>query len=114
MTKLRDPKVSLHDILECANNCIGFTKDMSFEEYGADIKTVSAVLHQIMIIGEAAKRLGTKFTDEHPSVPWREMAGMRDILIHHYEDSDLAISWSVVQNELPKIANQIEIILEQI
>ena len=59
MTKLRDPKVSLHDILECANNCIGFTKDMSFEEYGADIKTVSAVLHQIMIIGEAAKRLGT-------------------------------------------------------
>lgn len=111
MTMQRDVKTSLFDILESSKNCLEFTKGMSFESFENDLKTTAAVLHQIMIIGEAVKRLGHEFTEKYHILPWKEMAGTRDILIHHYEDSDLSIVWHIVKNELPKAILKIERIL---
>jgi uncharacterized protein with HEPN domain len=113
MTKQRDYRTSLHDILTSANNCIEFTCDMSFDEFETDLKTHSAVLHQIMIIGEAVKRLSAEFTEKYPNVPWKEMAKMRDVLIHHYEEIDLKIPWSVIKKELPKVIFSIEEIMKK-
>lgn len=112
MTRQRDPKMILFDIVESANNCLEFTRNLSFEKFEKDKKTISAVFHQIMILGEAVKRLGKDFTEKHPNIPWKKMAGMRDVLIHHYEDSDLNIAWAVIQNDLPDLIEKIKNILK--
>ena len=111
MTKPRDTNLLLYDILICAQHCVEFTEGMQFEDFERDEKTMAAVLHQIMVIGEAAKRLRGEFTNVHGHIPWSSMAKMRDVLIHCYEESNLNIVWNVVQNELPKLIKEIKQIL---
>jgi uncharacterized protein with HEPN domain len=76
---------------------------MSFEEFEKDDKTISAVQHQILIIGEAAKRLSLEFRNLHIHIPWKAMAGMRDILIHSYENADLEEIWKTIQVIMPEL-----------
>jgi len=112
MSKQRDIKISLFDILECSKNCIEFTKGMDLELFENDLKTSSAVLHQIMIIGEAVKRLGNEFTSSYHVLPWKEIAGTRDILIHHYEEADNFVVWNIVVKDLPSVIVEVEKILK--
>ncbi len=67
-----------------------------------------------MIIGEATKRLEPEFKNKYTNIPWKKMAGMRDVLIHNYEEIDLQIPWNIIQNELPKIIEDIKKIIHQI
>jgi uncharacterized protein with HEPN domain len=71
------------------------------------VKTQSAVLHQLLVLGEAVKRLSGDFRDAHPEVPWRLIAGMRDKLIHHYDSVDLDEVWRVAERDIPYLAEQI-------
>ena len=73
----------------------------SLEEFSADWRIQSIVLHQLLILGEATKSLSNDFRDTHSQFPWRQIAGMRDILIHTYGTVDLSIVWEVVSIELP-------------
>lgn len=73
------------------------------ENFIADLKTQSAVLRQIEIIGEAVKQLSAALTASEPSVPWRQIAGTRDRLIHAYFRVDLDSVWSMVQDDLPQL-----------
>lgn len=114
MSKLPNVKISLFDILESSKNCLLFIESMDFDAFENDIKTQSAVLHQIMIIGEAVKRLGVEFTQKHPVLPWKEIAGTRDILIHHYEGTDLKLVWDIVNLNLPNVIEQIEKLLNNL
>jgi uncharacterized protein with HEPN domain len=75
----------LEDILENAGNLKEFTAGLSFDAFVVDLKTQYAVTRALEIIGEAAKRVPTDFRDDHPAIPWRKMAGMRDVLAHQYE-----------------------------
>jgi uncharacterized protein with HEPN domain len=93
---------------------LDFTEGLTFEEFEKDLKTISAVLHQLMIMGEAVKRLEVKFKSNYPHIPWKEMAGMRDVLIHQYEDSDLAIIWAVVKKNLPTLVKDIKKLKDQL
>uniref|UniRef100_UPI00262F28BC HepT-like ribonuclease domain-containing protein n=1 Tax=Thermococcus sp. TaxID=35749 RepID=UPI00262F28BC len=68
-----------------------FTSGMDFEDFSKDRKTQFAVIRALEIIGEAAKAIPEDFKKEHPKVPWREMAGMRDKLIHAYFGVDLHV-----------------------
>jgi uncharacterized protein with HEPN domain len=76
------------DIIHAARLAIEFKQEMDKGEFLADIKTQSAVLHQLMVMGEAVKRLSTAYRDEHPNIPWKVIAGMRDVLIHGYDIVD--------------------------
>ncbi len=114
MSKQHNVKVSLFDILECSKNCLKFTKGMTFESFEKDLKTTSAVLHQIMVMGEAVKRLGADFTDKYPVLPWKEIAGTRDILIHHYEEADLVEVWNIITNDLLRVVTEVEKILDSL
>jgi uncharacterized protein with HEPN domain len=72
-----------------------------------------AVIRQLQIVGEATKRLSPALCIKHPEIPWRRMAGMRDVLIHSYDDVDLATVWRVTQQSLPDLKLRIAAILEE-
>lgn len=101
----------LTDILQAARLVDEFIEGMSEAEFYRDIKCQSAVMRQIEVIGEATKRLSSSFRDIHPEVPWRSIAGMRDILIHAYDHVDLAEVWNTAKFALPDLVSQIETLI---
>jgi len=103
----------LADILAAINATARFTKQMDFEQFRSDEKTIRAVERELEIIGEAVKKIPEHITAAHPSVPWRAIAGMQDRLIHHYWDTEAAILWSTVEDSLPELKAEITAIIEE-
>jgi uncharacterized protein with HEPN domain len=81
--------------------------------FAADSKTSDAVLHNLEIIGEAAKRIPPRVQARAPDIEWRKIAGMRDMLAHVYFQVDLVIVWDVVENKLAPLRAAIEELLDQ-
>jgi uncharacterized protein with HEPN domain len=108
LSMLRDQE-SLIDIANAIKRALRYTNNISRSELEANDEKLSAVLYQITIIGEATKRLSQSLRQQHPEIPWREMAGMRDVIVHEYDQLDFDIIWDVVQNKLPKLLDLIEV-----
>ncbi len=104
---LRDD-AALLDIARAAQLAMDFARGYDWKTFEDDLRTQSAVLHQISIIGEAVKRLSESFRLAHPEIPWKEIAGMRDYLVHAYDAVDLEEVWMVVNRDLPTLLQQIE------
>ena len=98
----------LTDILQAAYLIETFVQGVDEQEFYQDLMCQSAVIRQIEIIGEATKRLSTTFRNAHPEIPWRSMAGMRDILIHAYDHVDLTEVWNTATLAIPDIIQKIE------
>jgi uncharacterized protein with HEPN domain len=98
----RDPE-SLIDIVTAIQRILRYTDGVSRADLEANDEKLSAILYQISIIGEATKRLSPTFRDAHPEIPWREIAGMRNVIVHEYDQLDLDVIWDVVQNKLPEL-----------
>ncbi len=81
----------IKDIKDAIEAAIKFTNNMTYDEFNADDKTLSAVIRKLEIIGEAVKNLSIDITSSTPDIPWSIMARMRDKLIHKYFDIDVAI-----------------------
>jgi uncharacterized protein with HEPN domain len=96
------------DVIHAARLAIEFKQDMDKAEFLEDIKTQSAVLHQLMVMGEAVKRLSPEYRNEHSHIPWKVMAGMRDVLIHGYDIVDLNEVWKTVDGDVPQILPLLE------
>ncbi len=99
------------DILKAARRIRDFSAGLTQAQFNADPKTQSAVLHQIIILGEAVKRLSDEFRQEHAAIPWDEIAGMRDRCVHGYESVDFDIVWDVVSRHAPKVITYLETIV---
>ncbi|MCC3415139.1 MAG: DUF86 domain-containing protein [Microcoleus sp. PH2017_29_MFU_D_A] len=102
---------SLIDIERAARRILRYTDKISRAELEMNDEKLSAILYQIAIIGEATKRLSQDFRQQHPEIPWREIAGMRDMLIHKYDQVDFDVIWDVVQSKLPELVTKLEPIL---
>ena len=96
------------DIVRAARLAIEFKQEMDKDEFLADIKTQSAILHQLMVMGEAIKRLSMAYREEHPHIPWKVIAGMRDVLIHGYDIVDLDEVWKTVNVDVPQVLPTLE------
>ena len=101
----------LFDILESAQVAIAHVEENDKESFLADVKSQDAVIRRFEIIGEAARRISDSFRSNHPELPWAEMIGMRNLLIHEYDDVDLHVVWRTVVYELPDLVKKIEAIL---
>lgn len=99
----REDSAVLLDISHAANLIAKFLAGKDKTAFLDDELTQSAVLHQILVVGEAAKRLSSKFRASHPEVPWSNMAGMRDKLIHAYEAVDYEEVWSTATKDIPAL-----------
>jgi uncharacterized protein with HEPN domain len=99
---------ALLDILNAARAAQRFVAGMTQEQFSTDEKTQSAVLHQLLVLGEAAKRVTSAFRTSHPEIPWRLMTGMRDNLIHEYDEVDLIDVWDTVARDLPSLGAAVE------
>jgi uncharacterized protein with HEPN domain len=103
----------LHDILDSIQKARRFTENMSFEEFSTDAKTIYATVRALEIVGEATKRLPPDIRDRQSSIPWRKMAGIRDIMIHEYNRVDLAVVWKTVKEDLPSVEPLITRVLQE-
>ena len=106
----KDARVYLAQILERIERIKEYTSGGK-EAFFADEKTQDAVIRNFEVIGEAAKRIPEKYRQEHPSIPWRELAGFRDVLIHQYEGVSVAEIWRVIEKNLEPLLLAIKVIL---
>lgn len=110
----RTDREFLSDILEAIRRVQAYTAGMTFEAFLLDTKTQDAVVRDLEIIGEAARRLSDEVHKRYPTVPWKSMAGMRDRLIHHYFGISLDVVWEIVSVELGEVAVQLERALREL
>lgn len=103
---------SLLNIYEAGQNVLTY-EGLSQSELAADGMRLSAILYQILIIGEATKRVSSDFRSQHPAIPWADMAGMRDILAHQYDRVNFKILWRVVQQSVPALLELITPLLPE-
>ncbi|MBD2000855.1 DUF86 domain-containing protein [Leptolyngbya sp. FACHB-541] len=102
---------SLIDIERAVRRVLRYAADCDRASLEINDEKVSAILYQITIIGEATKRLSQDFRQQHPEVPWREIAGMRDVIVHEYDQVDLDVVWDVIQNKLPELLTSLQSLL---
>ena len=96
------------DVVAAGRQALSFVEGMDLDGFRSDPKTSSAVIFQLLIIGEASKRLSSGFHAEHPELPWSDIVRMRDRLIHHYHRTDLQRVWLTVENDVPKLVEALE------
>ena len=104
----------LDDILDAAGKIEIFTRGMSYEEFSGDDKTVYAVTRALEVIGEATTCIPRQVRERYPSLPWSEMAGMRDKLIHAYFGINRAIIWRTVRDDIPPLRPAVQRLLDDL
>jgi uncharacterized protein with HEPN domain len=106
-------KASVLDIIYAIERILSYTSGMSYERFAVNEEKQDAVLRRITIIGEATKRISAEFREVHSHIAWREMAGMRDIVVHNYDQLKVQVVWDVVQNDLSHLLTQLQCIVTE-
>lgn len=110
---MKDALIFIQHIIENITDIESFSKGITQEEFFKDALRQNAIIRSIEVIGEAAKNLPSAFKKKHPAIPWKDITGMRDKLIHNYFGVDLKTVWKVVKEDLPKLKSQINGILKE-
>jgi uncharacterized protein with HEPN domain len=106
----KDPRVYMAQILERIDRILTFTED-GREAFFESQLLQDAAIRNLEVIGEAAKRVPDDYRNSHPTIPWRGLASLRDVLIHQYEGVSLDEVWRIVGDELPPLRQAISSIL---
>jgi uncharacterized protein with HEPN domain len=100
---MRDSSLYIRDIIAAISSITAFIGEMDFTAFSSDDKTQSAVIRKLEIIGEAVKQMPDDVRRQYPDIPWKQIAGMRDKLIHFYFGVDTNLIWQTVHNRLPAL-----------
>jgi len=103
-----------YDILNSILEIEDFVKGLDYGNFKSDRKTILAVIRDIEVIGEAAKNISRVIRKKYPQVPWKDIVGMRDKLIHEYFGVDLDILWETIKQDLPQLKTDISKIIKDI
>jgi uncharacterized protein with HEPN domain len=109
----RDWKFRIEDIIGNIQEVLELTQGMDFTTFSEDNRTVKAVLFNLAIIGEAARRVPAKITEKYSSLPWRVMGDLRNVVIHEYFGVDLKIIWETIRHDLPALLPMLKGILQE-
>ncbi len=108
----RDPTLFLEDIERSCAKIVRFTQDADRDEALSDEMRFDALLLNLQVIGEAVKNLPDDLRQRYPDIAWREIAGMRDLIVHAYFALDLDILWDAIVNDVPKLLTRVRHVLE--
>ena len=107
----KNPKIFLEDILESINRIERYVKGKTKEEFLDNYEKQDAIIKRLEIIGEAVKNIPSETKKKHPEIPWKDMAGMRNVLIHEYFGVIMDRVWDTAKNDIPKLKKQIQELL---
>ncbi len=110
----KDPKIFIAHILDSIEKIEEFTKEVSKKEFLESNIIQDAVIRRIEIIGEAAKNLPKNIKSEYPEVPWKEIIGTRDKIVHEYFGVDLDLTYRIAKEDIPDLKQKILKVLEDI
>jgi uncharacterized protein with HEPN domain len=114
MKAKRDYLDYLNDIADAAEKIGQFIEGMTYEQFKKDDKTVFAVLRALEVIGEAAKQVPSSIKEKYRDVPWREVTGIRDKLIHNYFGVNLEVVWKTAVEDVPSLGAKLGHMLKEI
>ncbi len=110
----RDVIIYLKDILDYMDRAIQYLNEYEFNDFISDNKTCDAVLRCIEVIGEATKKIPDDLRESYPDIPWRDMAGMRDKVIHSYFTVDYKMVWLTITEDIPRMMPEIKKVIDDL
>ncbi|MCW7075531.1 MAG: DUF86 domain-containing protein [Candidatus Methanospirare jalkutatii] len=109
----KDDSIFLKHMLDAINLIEEYLRDKDYDEFKNNRMLQDAVIREIEIIGEATKNLSMAFRNKHPNIPWRQIAGMRDKLIHGYFGVDVDAVWDTVMKDIPSLKEKLQKIIKE-
>ena len=109
----RDDRVSLVDMLIYAKEAVALSSGTSLDDVVEDRVMQLALQKLVEIVGEAANRVSEETQQKHTAIPWPQIIGLRNRLVHGYDDVNLDILWKIIQNDLPPLINQLKAIVDE-
>lgn len=104
---------ALEDICNSVLAIGRYIEGVDLESFLTDGEKQDAVLRRLTVLGEAVKRLPVEYRAQHPDIPWKEMAGVRDVLVHDYDQINLHMVWEIVRHDLPPLVGRLRALLEE-
>ena len=98
----------MHHMLDAASKALEFTRNCGRDDLDRDEKLSLSIVRLLEVLGEAAKSVSDRCREQHPEIPWRQIGGTRNRLIHGYFDVDLDIVWKIVSTDLPVLVTKLE------
>ena len=108
----REPNLLVEDIIDSGKKILEYTRNLTFEDFTKDGKTIDAVIRNFEISGEAANRLPDDFKENHPEIDWYRIRGFRNRIVHDYFGIDFTIVWKIKNSFLPSLISKLETLIE--